>query len=91
MYYVRRWVKMAVTSARQANVCDGEAKGAALPKRNVIVGWLRKSRAFQKMIQADDLMMEMAECNPPEIRRLARRDVHKTFTLLAPCHLPTYS
>lgn len=76
---------------RQANACGDEAKGAALPKRNVIVGWLRKSRVLQTTTQAEDLMMGMAECNPPDIRRLAGRDVHKTFTLLTPCHLPTYS
>ena len=91
VYCVCRWVKMAVTSVGQANACGGKAKGAALPKRNVIVGWPRKSRALQKTTRAEDLMTGMAECNPPETRRLAGRDVHKTFTLLAPCHLPTYS
>jgi hypothetical protein len=91
VYYVCRWVKMAVTSVGQANACGGEAKGVALPKRNVIVDWLMKSRALQKTTRAGDLMMGMAECNPPDIRRLAGRDVHKTFTLLAPSHLPAYS
>jgi hypothetical protein len=91
VYYVRRWVKMAVTSVWQASACGGGAKGAALSKRNVIVGWPRRSRALQKTTQVEDLMTAMAECNPPNIRRLAGRDVHKTFTLLAPCHLPAYS
>jgi hypothetical protein len=75
----------------QVNACGGEAKGVALPRRDLIVGWPRKSRALQKTIQVEDLMMGMAECNPPEIRRSAGRDVHKTFTLLVSCHLPTYS
>lgn len=72
---------MAVTSVWQANACGGEARGAALSKRNVIVGWLRRSRGLQKTTQVGDLMTGMAECNPPDIRRLAGRDVHKTFTL----------
>jgi len=91
VYYVCRWVKMVVTSVGRVNACGGKAKGVALSKRNVIVGWLRKSRALQSMNQAEDLMMGMAECDPPDIRRLAEKDVHKTFTLLAPCHIPTYS
>lgn len=80
-----------MTFVGQASACGGKAKAAAFPKRNVIVGWLRRSRALQKTTQAEDLMMGMAECNPPDIRRLAGRDVHKTFTLLALCHLPAYS
>lgn len=91
VYYVCRWVKMGVTSVGQANACGDKARGAALSKRIVIVNWLTKSRALQKTTRAGDLMMGMAECNPPDIRRLAGRGVHKTFTLLAPWHLPTYS
>ncbi len=85
---------MRVTSAGQASVCGGEARGAVLltPKRNVIVGWPRKSKALQTSTRrAEDLMMGTAECNPPDIRRLAMRDVHKTLTLFVLNHLPAYS
>jgi hypothetical protein len=79
---------------RQASACGGEAKGAVLlsPKRNVIVGWLRKSKALQTTTrQGEDLMLGMAECNTPDVRRSAGSDVNNTVTLSEPSHLPTYS
>jgi hypothetical protein len=65
---------MVVTSVGQASACGGEAKGGVLltPKKNVIVGWPRKSKVLQTTTrQGEDLMMGMAECNTPDVRRSA--------------------
>lgn len=92
--YVCRWAKMVATSLGQASACGGEAKGAVLltPKRNAIAGWPRKSKVLQTTTrQGEDLMMGMAECNTPDVRRSAGCDVNNTVTLSEPSHLPTYS